>query len=66
VAAQELTVEVVDDGSGSMPVPRVPGAGAGLQGLRDRITAVGGTFSATPRELGFHVRARFPRAAGPA
>ena len=44
----------------------VPGAGAGLQGLRDRIAAVGGTFSAAPRELGFAVRARFPRAAGPA
>ena len=63
---QELTVEVVDDGGGSMPAPPVPGAGAGLQGLRDRIAAVGGTFSATPRELGFAVRARFPRAAGPA
>ena len=63
---QELTVEVVDDGGGSMPAPPVPGAGAGLQGLRDRIAAAGGTFSATPRELGFAVRARFPRAAGPA
>ncbi len=63
---QELTVEVVDDGGGSMPAPAVPGAGAGLQGLRDRIAAVGGTFSAIPRELGFAVRARFPRAAGPA
>ena len=63
---QELTVEVVDDGGGSMPAPAVPGAGAGLQGLRDRIAAVGGTFSATPGELGFAVRARFPRAAGPA
>jgi signal transduction histidine kinase len=63
---QELTVEVVDDGGGLMPAPAVPGAGAGLQGLRDRIAAAGGTFSATPRELGFAVRARFPRAAGPA
>jgi signal transduction histidine kinase len=63
---QELTVEVVDDGGGSMPAPAVPGAGAGLQGLRDRIAAVGGTFSATPGELGFAVRASFPRAAGPA
>jgi signal transduction histidine kinase len=63
---QELTVEVADDGGGSMPAPAVPGAGAGLQGLRDRIAAVGGTVSATPRELGFAVRARFPRAAGPA
>ena len=62
---QELTVEVADDGGGSMPAPAVPGAGAGLQGLRDRIGAVGGTFSATPRELGFAVCARFPRAAGP-
>ena len=33
-----------------------PGAGAGLQGLRDRIAAVGGTFSATPGELGFRPR----------
>ncbi len=64
---QELTVEVADDGGGGlMPAPAVPGAGAGLQGLRDRIAAVGGTFSAIPRELGFAVRARFPRAAGPA
>jgi signal transduction histidine kinase len=62
---QELTVEVVDDGGGSMPAPPVPGAGAGLQGLRDRIAAAGGTFSAAPRELGFHVCASFPRVAGP-
>jgi signal transduction histidine kinase len=62
---QELAVEVVDDGGGSMPAPPVPGAGAGLQGLRDRIAAAGGTFSAAPRELGFHVCASFPRVAGP-
>jgi signal transduction histidine kinase len=63
---QELTVEVVDDG-GSMPAAKVPGAGAGLQGLHDRVAVVGGEFSATPEGLGFRVRARIPRAgSGPA
>jgi signal transduction histidine kinase len=52
-----LTVQVVDDGRGS-DAP-VPGSGAGLLGLRDRIAAVGGTFSADRLERGFRVRARF-------
>ncbi len=67
-APDGLTVEVVDDGGGAAPgrhdrsVERaVPGAGAGLAGLRERIVAVGGTFSAAPRERGFRVHARFPR-----
>jgi signal transduction histidine kinase len=56
-----LTVQVVDDGRGSaLPVP---GSGAGLLGLRDRIAAVGGTFSADRLEHGFRVRARFARPA---
>jgi signal transduction histidine kinase len=54
-----LTVQVVDDGRGS-DAP-VPGSGAGLLGLRDRIAAVGGTFSADRLERGFRVRACFAR-----
>lgn len=59
--ATELTVQVVDDGRGS-DAP-VPGSGAGLLGLRDRVAAVGGTFSADRLERGFRVRARFARPA---
>ncbi len=62
---EQLTVEVLDNGGSGRAMP-VPGAGAGLQGLRDRIAAVGGTFSAAPREFGFQVRASFPRAMGSA
>jgi signal transduction histidine kinase len=57
-----LTVQVVDDGRGS-DAP-VPGSGAGLLGLRDRVAAVGGTFSADRLERGFRVRARFARPGG--
>ncbi len=58
-----LSVAVVDDG-GEVPVPipvPVPGTGAGLQGMRDRVAAVGGTFSVAPGDRGFQVRAHFPR-----
>jgi signal transduction histidine kinase len=74
-APDGLTVEVVDDGGPACgrPAPHerpaeraMPGAGAGLQGLRERIAAAGGTFSAAPRERGFGVRARFPRTVGSA
>lgn len=57
----ELTVEVRDDGGGGDGPPAVPGTGAGLQGLRDRVAAAGGTFAAEPLPRGFQVRARFPR-----
>ena len=72
-APDGLTVEVIDDGGVApgqpglldRPAERpVPGAGAGLSGLRERIVAVGGTFCAAPRERGFRVGARFPRPAG--
>ncbi|HEY1639512.1 MAG TPA: sensor histidine kinase [Streptosporangiaceae bacterium] len=55
----ELTVQVTDNGRGT--TDRVPGAGAGLQGLRDRVGAAGGTFTAGRLEHGFRVRARFAR-----
>ncbi|HET9970211.1 MAG TPA: sensor histidine kinase [Streptosporangiaceae bacterium] len=57
----ELTVQVIDDGRGAAQA--VPGAGVGLQGLRDRIGAVGGTFTTDQLEPGFRVRARFTRPA---
>lgn len=60
----ELTVQVTDDGRGA--AEHAPGAGAGLQGLRDRIGAVGGTFTADRLEPGFRVRARFARPAAKA
>jgi signal transduction histidine kinase len=75
-APDGLTVEVIDDGGGAAPGQPglrdrpaerpVPGAGAGLSGLRERIVAVGGTFSAAPRERGFRIAARFPRTVGSA
>src|SRR5262249_55220633 len=58
---EALTVAVVDDG-GEMPVPMpVQGTGAGLQGMRERVAAAGGTLSVATGDRGFQVRACFPR-----
>ncbi len=58
---EALIVAVVDDG-GEVPMPMpVPGTGAGLQGMRERVAAVGGTFSVASGDSGFQVRACFPR-----
>jgi signal transduction histidine kinase len=59
--ADGLVVEVVDDGNGT--AAPLPGAGAGLEGLRERAAAVGGTITAEPLTRGFRVRACFPREA---
>jgi signal transduction histidine kinase len=56
-----LTVQVDDDGRAA-PAPR-PGTapGVGLVGMRERVTALGGSLSAGPRPLGgFTVRAELP------
>ena len=56
-----LTVQVDDDGCAA-PAPR-PGTapGVGLVGMRERVTALGGSLSAGPRPLGgFTVRADLP------
>jgi signal transduction histidine kinase len=56
-----LTVQVDDDGSAA-PAPRQGTApGVGLVGMRERVTALGGSLSAGPRPLGgFTVRAELP------
>ena len=51
-------IEIADDGKGG-----VPGAGNGLVGLRERVSAVGGTLTATGGFVGFTLRAEVPPAA---
>ncbi|GGK75404.1 sensor histidine kinase [Mangrovihabitans endophyticus] len=56
---REITVEVSTDGTGTGAAS--PGGGRGLDGLRDRVAALGGGFDAGPRPGGgFEVRARIP------
>jgi signal transduction histidine kinase len=63
-AGGDLQVEVVNEG-GATPAAFADGAGAGLAGMRERATALGGTLEAGPRPGGgFAVRARLPLAAG--
>lgn len=61
-----LRVRVVDDGPAPGWTPR-PGAGQGLRGLSERVTALGGTLTAGPRgdAPGFAVEAVLPRVPGP-
>ncbi|WP_406024204.1 sensor histidine kinase [Nocardioides sp. NBC_00850] len=53
--ARQLTIEVSDDGVG---IQRPPGRG--LRGMRERVTAVGGTLEAGPSGEGWRVRAMMP------
>jgi len=58
-AAEALTVSVFDDGLASATQPVTPGVG--LRGMRERVTGLGGTLHAAPRDIGgFAVRATFP------
>jgi signal transduction histidine kinase len=58
-AAKGLTVSVVDDGLASPTQPVTPGVG--LSGMRERVTGLGGTLHAAPRDAGgFAVQATFP------
>jgi signal transduction histidine kinase len=55
----ELTISVDDDGVAQPSRPPTPGIG--LTGMRERVTALGGTLNAGPRaEGGFSVRAELP------
>ncbi|MFI6784929.1 sensor histidine kinase [Micromonospora sp. NPDC050276] len=54
-----LTVAVTDDGQASPGEPLTPGVG--LRGMRERVTALGGTLRAAAHDdHGFTVRATFP------
>ncbi|MDL4815530.1 sensor histidine kinase [Actinomadura opuntiae] len=59
-AEKEITVEIANDGSGSRT--RSPGGGGrGLTGLRERVEALDGDFTAGPgADGGFAVTARIP------
>jgi signal transduction histidine kinase len=58
-AAAELAVSVTDDGQASPDRPVTPGVG--LRGMGERVTGLGGTLNAAPRDGGgFAVRATFP------
>jgi len=61
--ADGLDVEVSDDGQAAMGSgSRLPGAGSGIAGMRERALALGGRFSAGPRAGGgFTVSAHLPR-----
>ncbi|MDV9176486.1 sensor histidine kinase [Streptomyces sp. W16] len=55
----DLTIRVEDDGAADPGCPPKPGIG--LTGMRERVTALGGTLHTAPRaEGGFAVRAELP------
>ncbi|MCD9877078.1 sensor histidine kinase [Streptomyces guryensis] len=57
--ADALTIRVEDDGTADPDRPPVPGVG--LTGMRERVTALGGTLHTGPRAAGgFEVRALLP------
>jgi len=63
VQVHESGTAVEDGGGHRDDVPEdapMPGSGVGLNGLRERVTAVGGTFTARRRSPGFVVRAELP------
>jgi signal transduction histidine kinase len=57
----ELRIEVLDDGRGETSPGSSDGTGSGLDGMRQRAEALGGTLSAGPRPGGgFRVAATLP------
>ncbi len=60
-AGETVTVEIEDDGERAGHSDAVGGGGQGLVGMRERVRAVGGEFSAGPAgRRGFRVVARIP------
>lgn len=63
-AEDRVVVEVVDDGGTAPTALGESGAGHGLRGMRERVTALGGRLEAGPRpEGGWRVAATLPVAA---
>jgi signal transduction histidine kinase len=62
VGADAVTVDVTDDGTATGTTGATPGAtGYGLRGMRERVTAYGGSLQAGPRPSGgFAVAVRLP------
>ena len=59
----ELTLEIADDGLGASA--EAGAEGHGIAGMRERVAALGGTFSAGPVQGGgFRVAARLPLTRG--
>jgi signal transduction histidine kinase len=59
--AEELALEVLDDGRGAATGRAPEGTGYGLAGMRERVSLLSGEFSAGQRpEGGFRVAARIP------
>jgi signal transduction histidine kinase len=58
---ETLSIQVVDDGNGSVPSTRPSGPGLGLIGMRERVSALGGGLHAGPQDDGgFLVLAELP------
>jgi signal transduction histidine kinase len=57
---QTLSIQVDDDGNGTVTSIRASGPGLGLVGMRERVSALGGQLQAGPRDGGFRVRAELP------
>jgi signal transduction histidine kinase len=57
---QTLSIQVDDDGKGTVTGTRPSGPGLGLIGMRERVSALGGQLQAGPRDGGFRVHAELP------
>ena len=56
-----VVVEVVNTPADRVPVPRAPGSGFGLVGMRERVRLLGGRLDAGPTEGGgYALTARLP------
>ena len=62
-AANRIGLVIQDDG-GPTVAPELPGAGAGLPGMRERARLTGGTLAAGPHGAGWQVSASLPVGAG--
>jgi signal transduction histidine kinase len=60
VRAQELEVEVRDDGPVAHSPLAASGARLGLTGMRERVEALGGDLEAGPANGGWRLHARLP------